>query len=164
VLTATAGFQAFIGLLGAYSSRRKPGSYGRRAEGIKGRTVYNSELDKLLQHGGPPDGSVREGIGVDVDQWASLGAPANACIITSAEKHVESAVAQAIESIAAGSLAPGDVLYNAKNDGISAADFHDKASLFGPEVTTALQTALAGMQAGTLVTCPPAPACGTYTP
>ncbi len=56
------------------------------------------------------------------------------------------------------------VLFNAKNDGISAADFHDKASLFGPEVTTALNTALAAMQAGTLVTCPPAPACGTYTP
>ena len=102
-------------------------------------------------------------IGVDVDQWLSYP-NGQKCIITSAEKHVESAVAQAIESIAAGNLAPGDVLYNAKNDGISAADFHDKASLFGPEVTTALQTALAGMQAGTLVTCPPAPACGTYTP
>jgi basic membrane protein A and related proteins len=134
--------------------------------------IQANKPDVLFQVAGKTGNGVLEaacaaniyGIGVDVDQWSSLGAPANACIITSAEKHVESAVAQAIESIAAGNLAAGDVLYNAKNDGISAADFHDKASLFGPEVTTALQTALAAMQAGTLVTCPPAPACGTYTP
>jgi basic membrane protein A len=133
--------------------------------------IQANKPDVLFQVAGKTGNGVLEaacaaniyGIGVDVDQWESLGAPANACIITSAEKHVESAVAQAVESIAAGNLAPGDVLYNAKNDGISAADFHDKASLFGPEVTTALQTALAAMQAGTLVTCP-ATGCGVYAP
>ena len=72
-------------------------------------------------------------------------------------------MAQAIESIAGGTLAAGDILFNAKNDGISAADFHDKASLFGPAVTTALQTALAAMQAGTLQTCPTT-GCGVYAP
>ena len=124
--------------------------------------IQANKPDVLFQVAGKTGNGVLEaacaaniyGIGVDVDQWDSLGAPANACIITSAEKHVESAVAQAIEGIAAGTLSAGDVLFNAKNDGISAADFHDKASLFGPEVTTALQTALAGMQAGTLQTCP----------
>jgi len=129
--------------------------------------IQANKPDVLFQVAGKTGNGVLEaacaaniyGIGVDVDQWASLGAPANACIITSAEKHVETAVAQAIEAIAAGSLAPGDFLYNAKNDGIGASDFHDKASLFGPEVTTALQTALAAMQAGTLVTCP-ATGCG----
>jgi basic membrane protein A len=133
--------------------------------------IQANKPDVLFQVAGKTGNGVLEaacganiyGIGVDVDQWASLGAPANACIITSAEKHVESAVAQAIESIAGANLAPGDVLYNAKNDGISAADFHDKASLFGPEVTTALQTAMAAMQAGTLVTCP-ATGCGVYAP
>ena len=134
--------------------------------------IQANKPDVLFQVAGKTGNGVIEaacaaniyGIGVDVDQWESLGAPANACIITSAEKHVESAVFQAITSIAAGNLAAGDLLYNAQNDGIGAADFHDKASLFGPDVTTALNTALAGMQAGTLVTCPPAPACGTYTP
>ncbi len=133
--------------------------------------IQANKPDVLFQVAGKTGNGVLEaacaaniyGIGVDVDQWQSLGAPANACIITSAEKHVESAVAQAIEGIAAGNLSAGDVLFNAKNDGISAADFHDKASLFGPEVTTALQTALAAMQAGTLVTCP-ATGCGVYTP
>jgi basic membrane protein A and related proteins len=134
--------------------------------------IQANKPDVLFQVAGKTGNGVLEaacaaniyGIGVDVDQWNSLGAPANACIITSAEKHVESAVMQAITGIAGGSLQAGDILFNAKNDGIGAADFHDKASLFGPDVTTALNTALAGMQAGTLVTCPPAPACGTYTP
>ncbi len=134
--------------------------------------IQANKPDVLFQVAGKTGNGVLEaacaaniyGIGVDVDQWVSLGAPANACIITSAEKHVESAVMQAITGIAAGTLQAGDVLFNAKNDGISAADFHDKASLFGPDVTTALNTALAAMQAGTLVTCPPAPACGTYAP
>ena len=124
--------------------------------------IQANKPDVLFQVAGKTGNGVLEaacaaniyGIGVDVDQWDSLGAPANACIITSAEKHVESAVAQAIEGIAAGTLTAGDVLFNAKNDGISAADFHDKASLFGPDVTTALTNALAAMKAGTLKTCP----------
>jgi basic membrane protein A and related proteins len=102
------------------------------------------------------------GIGVDVDQWISLGAPDNACLVTSAEKHVESAVNQAIQAIAAKTLAPGDLLFNAKNDGIGASPFHDAASKFGPEVQAALDTALAGMKDGSLVTCP-ATGCGVYT-
>ena len=103
------------------------------------------------------------GIGVDVDQWLSLGAPANKCVISSAEKHVETAVKDAITGIAAGTLTAGDVLYNAANDGIGVSDFHDSASMFGPEVKTALDTALAGMKDGSLKTCPD-PGCGVYKP
>ena len=124
--------------------------------------IKSNKVDVLFQVAGKTGNGVLEaacasniyGIGVDVDQWVSLGAPANACIITSAEKHVESAVNQAIMGISAGSLAAGDVLFNAANDGIGASPFHDKASLFGPEVQAALDTALAGMKAGTLKTCP----------
>jgi len=130
--------------------------------------ISSNKPDVLFQVAGKTGNGVLEaacaagiyGIGVDVDQWSSLGAPANACIITSAEKHVESAVKQAIEGVAAGNLSAGDLLFNAANDGIGASDFHDKASMFGPEVTTALQTALAAMQAGTLKTCPTT-GCGT---
>ncbi len=103
------------------------------------------------------------GIGVDVDQWLSLGSPANKCIITSAEKHVESAVKQAITGIAGTSLSAGDVLFNAKNDGIGASPFHDAASMFGPEVQAALDKAMAGMKDGSLKTCPDT-GCGVYKP
>ena len=88
------------------------------------------------------------GIGVDVDQWLSIGAPDNSCIITSAEKHVESAVNQAVVGISNGTLAAGDVLFNASNDGIGVSPFHDSASMFGPEVQTALDTALRGHEGG----------------
>jgi basic membrane protein A len=124
--------------------------------------IKTNKVDVLFQVAGKTGNGVLEaacaskiyGIGVDVDQWTSLGAPANACVITSAEKHVESAVNQAVTGIAAGSLAAGDVLFNAANDGIGASDFHDKASMFGPEVKAALDAALAAMKAGTLKTCP----------
>jgi basic membrane protein A and related proteins len=124
--------------------------------------IKTNKVDVLFQVAGKTGNGVLEaacaskiyGIGVDVDQWTSLGAPANACVITSAEKHVESAVNQAVTGIAAGTLAAGDVLFNAANDGIGASDFHDKASLFGPEVKAALDAALAAMKAGTLKTCP----------
>ncbi len=128
-------------------------------------------VDVLFQVAGKTGNGVLEaactagidGIGVDVDQWVSIGAPNNSCIITSAEKHVESAVNQAIVAIAGSGLAGGDVLYNAANDGIGVSPFHDAASMFGPEVQTALDTALAGMKAGTLKTCPDT-GCGVYTP
>jgi len=124
--------------------------------------IKTNKVDVLFQVAGKTGNGVLEaacasniyGIGVDVDQWLSLGAPANACIITSAEKHVESAVNQAIMGISAGTLSAGDVLFNAANDGIGASPFHDKASMFGPEVQAALDTALAAMKAGTLQTCP----------
>jgi basic membrane protein A and related proteins len=132
--------------------------------------ISTNKPDVLFQVAGKTGNGVLEaacqqgidGIGVDVDQYVSLNAandPTYGCIITSAEKHVESATSQAIEGIAAGNLAAGDVLFDASNDGIGASDFHDKASMFGPEVTTALDTALAGMKAGTLQTCP-ATGCG----
>ena len=133
--------------------------------------IKANKADVLFQVAGKTGNGVLEaacaakiyGIGVDVDQWTSIGAPGNACIITSAEKHVESAVNQAITGIAGSSLAAGDVLYNAANDGIGVSDFHDKASLFGPEVKTALDAALAGMKDGSLKTCPDTD-CGVYTP
>ena len=66
--------------------------------------IKTNKVDVLFQVAGKTGNGVLEaacdaniyGIGVDVDQWLSLGAPANACIITSAEKHLESAVNQAI--------------------------------------------------------------------
>ena len=124
--------------------------------------IKANKVDVLFQVAGKTGNGVLEaacdnniyGIGVDVDQWLSLGAPANACIITSAEKHLESAVNQAILAFAAGNFTPGDQLFNAANDGIGASPFHDKASLFGPEVQASLDSALAAMKAGTLQTCP----------
>ena len=50
-----------------------------------------------------------------------------------------------------------------KLDGIGVSPFHDAASMFGPEVQTALDTALAGMKDGSVKTCPDT-GCGVYKP
>jgi basic membrane protein A and related proteins len=103
-----------------------------------------------------------KGIGVDVDQYLSYAA-ADPCLVTSAEKHLETAVSSAIKAIAGGTAVPGDNLYNAANDGIGIADFHDKASLITPDLQTKINAALDAMKAGTLATCP-ATNCGVYKP
>jgi basic membrane protein A len=98
------------------------------------------------------------GIGVDVDQFLSYP-NADACIITSAEKHLQKAVSDAIAAIAAGTAKAGNSTFDATNDGIGVADFHDKASLITADTQKKLDDALAAMKAGTLTTCPAD--CGT---
>ena len=54
----------------------------------------------------------------------------------------------------------GKVIYNAANDGIGVAPFYDAASKLPADIQTKLDTAIAGMKDGSVVTRPPAPACG----
>jgi basic membrane protein A and related proteins len=102
------------------------------------------------------------GIGVDVDQHLSYAA-ADPCIVTSAEKHLESAVSDAIAAIAAGHATPGDNLFNAANNGIGLAPFYDKASLITSDLQAKINAALNDMYGGRLATCPDK-GCGVYTP
>ncbi len=101
------------------------------------------------------------GVGVDVDQALSYPNAAK-CIVTSAEKHLQLATGSVIQQVAAGDKLVGDVLFNAKTEGIGVSPGHDLASLITPTIQTALDTALAGMVAGSLVTCP-ATGCGVYS-
>ena len=101
------------------------------------------------------------GIGVDVDQWLSLSADTDAtynCIVTSAEKHLSSSVSAVIGQIATASLPAldksGALHFNATNNGIGVSPEHDGKGLITPAIQTLLDTALAGMKAGTLTTCP----------
>ncbi len=81
--------------------------------------------------------------------------------MTSAEKHLQSAVSQTIQAIAAGTAVGGNAMFNATNDGIGVSDFHSAASMITPEIQKALDDALAAMKAGTLTTCPEN--CGTVS-
>ena len=98
-------------------------------------------------------------IGVDVDQYQSYKA-SKACILTSAEKHLAVSVSTSIQQIAAKTAKGGLIFYNAANDGIGVSPFYDAASKLPADIKTTLDKAIAGMKAGTVVTCPPAPACG----
>ena len=93
------------------------------------------------------------GIGVDVDQYQSYP-NADKCIVTSAEKHLSSAVEQTIQAIAAGTAKGGDSKFNAANNGIGVSGFYDKAGLITADIQAKLDAALAAMKAGTLTTCP----------
>ena len=98
------------------------------------------------------------GIGVDVDQWLSLNAdsnPAYQCLVTSAEKHVQSAMSAQVQAVANGTAKPGDNLFNAAADGVGVSPEHDNKGLITADLQTKLDAALAAMKATPpLVTCP----------
>ena len=98
-------------------------------------------------------------IGVDVDQHESYPA-SQACILTSAEKHLAVSVSNSIQQISAKTAKGGLVFYNAANDGIGLAPFYDAASKLPTDIQTKIDAAIAGMKDGSVITCPPAPACG----
>jgi basic membrane protein A len=100
-------------------------------------------------------------IGVDVDQYNSYPS-ADKCIVTSAEKHLSSAVSQTIKAISGGTAKGGVSTFNAKNDGIGYSPFHNTSVTIPADVQGKLDAALAGMKDGTLKTCPDK--CGTWAP
>jgi basic membrane protein A len=95
------------------------------------------------------------GIGVDVDQAPSF--PKLKCVVTSAEKHLALAVSSAIQRVAQGTDKGGNVFNDAKSDpvGIGISDFHDLKSMMTPDLQKKIDTALAGMKAGTVDPCKP---------
>lgn len=93
------------------------------------------------------------GIGVDVDQFLSYPA-AGPCLLTSAEKHLQLAVSAALKSVADGTIKPGTVLYDAKNNGIGYSQPHNLGDKWAPGALDLLNKALAGMKDGSLKTCP----------
>jgi len=125
--------------------------------------AQNKKVDVLFQVAGLTGNGVLDaacaatppifGIGVDVDQFRSYP-NATACLLTSAEKHLQLAVSDALKAIAGGSAAPGDVLYDAKNDGIGVSQGHNNSQKWAAGVQDLLNKALAGMKDGSLKTCP----------
>jgi len=93
------------------------------------------------------------GIGVDVDQALSYPNAAK-CTLTSAEKHLQIATGTVIQGIAAGAGKGGDLLFDAKTNGIGVSPGHDLAALITPAIQAKVDAALAAMVTGALVTCP----------
>ena len=132
--------------------------------------IDTNDVDVLFQVAGKTGNGVLEaaceagihGIGVDVDQWLSLAAESDStyqCIVTSAEKQLASSVEATIVAIADGSAEAGLSFFNASNDGIGLSPEQSGAGLITAEVQGLIDAALAGMQDGSLVTCPET--CGT---
>lgn len=121
----------------------------------------NSATDVLFQVAGLTGNGILDaacdkgilGVGVDVDQFLSYPA-AGKCLITSAEKHLQTAVSQAIKAISDGTAKGGNSLFDANNDGVGVSPGHDLASTWPADLQGKLDAALAAMKAGSLTTCP----------
>ena len=74
--------------------------------------------------------------------------------MTSAEKHLSNAVEQAIKKVNDGTIAPGDTLFNAANNGIGISPFHGKEGMISAALQAKLTAALNGMKNGSVTTCP----------
>ena len=129
--------------------------------------TQNAGIDVLFQVAGLTGNGVIDAacaaninaIGVDVDQHQSYPA-SQACIVTSAEKHLSVSVSDSIVGISDKTAKGGLTFFNAKNDGIGVSPFYDAASKLPTDIQTTIDAATTAMKAGTLVTCPPAPECG----
>jgi basic membrane protein A and related proteins len=90
-------------------------------------------------------------IGVDVDQFVSYPDVQN-CLLTSAEKHLSVAVKSWVISVTKGASKSGTTLFDATNDGVGVAPFHN----FDSKVTADMKAKLSDIQkqlaAGTLKT------------
>jgi basic membrane protein A and related proteins len=93
------------------------------------------------------------GVGVDVDQAISYPNAAK-CTITSAEKHLQIATGTVIQEIAAGAAKGGDLLFDAKTQGIGVSPGHDLAASITPDIQAKVDAAMAAMITGSLKTCP----------
>ena len=125
--------------------------------------AQNKKVDVLFQVAGLTGNGILDaacasktpvlGIGVDVDQFPSYPA-ADPCLLTSAEKHLQLAVSDALKAVAAGTITPGNVLYDAKNNGIGVSQGHNNGDKWAAGTQDLLNKALAGMKDGSLKTCP----------
>jgi basic membrane protein A len=134
-----------------------------------GQQMIGQKADVLFQVAGLTGAGFLEaacdgkvwGIGVDVDQWASLPKQ-QACIVTSAEKHLRASVLAAIDKVVAKTDKGGTTLLDAKSDpvGVGVSDFHNHKDLITADIQKKIDDALAGMKAGTIDACGGVTNCG----
>jgi basic membrane protein A len=92
-------------------------------------------------------------IGVDTDQYLSIGPPTNAALLTSSQKAIDVSVLDFFKSSAAGSLGGKDYVGTLANHGVLLSPFHD----YDSQITQTTKDELAALQAalvsGTVKVC-----------
>jgi len=97
------------------------------------QTFLDNGVDIVLPvAGGTGNGTIESmhtagkwAIGVDTDQYVSIGAPTNAALLTSAQKAIDVSVLAFFKSSAGGSLGGKDYSGTLANDGVLLAPFHE---------------------------------------
>lgn len=109
----------------------------------RGESLANGFIDQDVDivhpvAGGTGNGSIKAmfeahkwAIGVDTDQFLSLGKPTNAALLTSAQKAIDVSVLDVINKNFAGDLGGEDYSGTLANDGVLLAPYHDLADAIG---------------------------------
>lgn len=94
-------------------------------------------------------------IGVDQDEYFTTFAgkkPGYDKLLSSALKRVDTAVYTAVGNVAKGTWKGGNVVFDATNDGVGYADFHEAGASIPKAVQDKMAEILKGMKAGTITT------------
>ncbi len=92
-------------------------------------------------------------IGVDTDQYISIGAPTNAALLTSAQKAIDVAVLDVINKNAKGDLGGEDYSGTIRNAGVLLAPYHDFDALLSAELKAEIDALKAALTDGTISVC-----------
>jgi basic membrane protein A len=90
-------------------------------------------------------------VGVDVDQYISYP-DVDSCLLTSAEKHLDLAVKQAVTDLTKGTLKGGIASFNIQNDGIGLAPYHDNDSKISADIKAKITDITAKLKSGAITT------------
>jgi len=136
----------------------------------KGEQIAQGLLDQGVDIVHPVSGATGNGsikamfeaqkwaIGVDTDQWISIGPPTNAAILTSAQKAIDVSVLDLINKNAKGDLGGEDYSGTLRNDGVLISPFHDFDSQITPELKSEIDALKQLIIDGVISTCDYLPA------
>jgi basic membrane protein A len=92
-------------------------------------------------------------IGVDTDQWISIGAPTNAALLTSAQKAIDVSVLDVIKKNSGGDLGGEDYSGTLDNAGVLLAPFHDLDAQIPADLKSEIQALDAAIKDGSVKVC-----------
>jgi basic membrane protein A and related proteins len=92
-------------------------------------------------------------IGVDTDQWISIGPPTNAAILTSAQKAIDVSVLDFFNQVAGGYLGGTDYSGTIANNGVLLSPYHDYDSQFSAELKGEIDALKAKLADGSVTVC-----------
>lgn len=164
-----------VTLLGWDGSQKDPTKTGTFVGGSGGPDTWNNPTkgEQLAQTfldqgvdivhpvaGGTGNGTIKAmnaahkwAIGVDTDQWISIGTPTNAAILTSAQKAIDVSVLDFFNQVEGGYLGGKDYSGTLKNGGVLLSPFHDYDTKISADLKAEI-TALSGkIQDGSVTVC-----------
>ena len=92
-------------------------------------------------------------IGVDTDQYISIGPPTNAALLTSAQKAIDVSVLDFFNQVAGGYLGGTDYSGTIANNGVLLAPYHDYDSQFSADLKSEIDALKAKLADGSVTVC-----------